>query len=128
MNKTDLIGKKFNKLTVIKFDRVEHRRDDKGKNRDKGYWLCKCECGKEVSIARNDLITGKIKSCGCLYKDNGLKTAKRNLKDLTGKKFNKLLVIGLDRTLLIHCCVIVAKESDRKWEEDPTMKKEEKEE
>lgn len=97
MNKTDLIGKKFNKLTVIKFDRVEHRRDDKGKNRDKGYWLCKCECGKEVSIARNDLITGKIKSCGCLYKDNGLKTAKRNLKDLTGKKFNKLLVIGLDR-------------------------------
>lgn len=39
----------------------------------------------------------KTKSCGCLYKDNGQKTAKRNLKDLTGKKFNKLVVIGLDR-------------------------------
>ena len=31
-------------------------------------------------------------------------------------------------TLFLHCCVIVAKEGDKKWEEDPTMKKEEKEE
>lgn len=56
MNTTDLIGRKFNRLTVIKFDRVEHKRDSKGKNRDKGYWVCKCDCGKEVSIARNELV------------------------------------------------------------------------
>lgn len=97
MNTKDLIGYRVGKLTVIKFDRIEHKRDSKGKNRDKGYWLCKCDCGNEVSIARNVLVTGKTKSCGCLYKDNGLKTAKRNLKDLTGKRFNKLVVIGLDR-------------------------------
>ena len=31
-------------------------------------------------------------------------------------------------TLLIHCCVIVGKESDSNWEEDQIMKKEEKQE
>lgn len=70
MNTTDLIGRKFNKLTVIRFDRKEHKRDSKGKNRDKSYWLCKCECGKEVVVARSELVTGKTKSCGCLRKEN----------------------------------------------------------
>ncbi len=100
MNTTDLIGKKFNKLTVIKFDRIEYKRDSKGKNRNKGYWLCRCDCGKEVSIARNDLVTGKTKSCGCLNKEKWKKRSKigkRRAKDLTGQRFNKLLVIGLDR-------------------------------
>lgn len=59
MNTTDLVGKKFGKLTVIKFDRVEYKRDAKGKNRDRGYWLCRCDCGKKVTNARNDLVSGK---------------------------------------------------------------------
>lgn len=97
MNKTDLLGKKFNKLTVVKFDRIEYKRDSKGKNRNKSYWLCKCDCGNEVSIARYDLVTGKTKSCGCLKKIASEKIAKKRLDDLTGKRFNKLVVIGLDR-------------------------------
>lgn len=28
-------------------------------------------------------------------------------------------------TLLLHCCLILGKESDEKWEEEMTMKKEE---
>lgn len=31
-------------------------------------------------------------------------------------------------TLVLHCCLIVGKESDRNWEEEQTTKKEEKEE
>ena len=31
-------------------------------------------------------------------------------------------------TLFFHCCVILGKESDRKWEEDQITKKEGKEE
>lgn len=98
MNKEDLIGKKFGKLLVIKFDRVEHRRDSKGKNRDKGYWICKCDCGKEVSIERNVLVTGKTKSCGCLIKENAKLRAKKLLVDLTGKKFGKLVVLGIEKS------------------------------
>ena len=40
LNTTDLIGKKFGKLIVIRFDHIEHKRDKNGKNRDKGFWLC----------------------------------------------------------------------------------------
>ena len=43
LNTTDLIGKKFGKLIVIRFDHIEHKRDKNGKNRDKGFWLCKCD-------------------------------------------------------------------------------------
>lgn len=31
-------------------------------------------------------------------------------------------------TLILHCCLIVGKESDRNWEEEQIMKKEETEE
>lgn len=32
------------------------------------FYLCKCSCGKRTVVARNDLNTGRIRSCGC-YKD-----------------------------------------------------------
>lgn len=98
MNTTNLIGKKFGKLTVIRFERIEHKRDSKGKNRDVGFWLCKCDCGNEVVASRNGLVTGDKKSCGCLNKEAAIKRAKKNLIDLTGKRINKLLVIGLEKT------------------------------
>lgn len=37
------------------------------------YWTCKCDCGNN-HIARTTLLrNGKVKSCGCLKKDNPLK-------------------------------------------------------
>lgn len=98
MNKEDLIGRKVGKLTVIKFDKIVCKRDNKGKNRDIGYWLCKCDCGNEVSISRNKLVTNKVKSCGCLIQESAEKRAKRQVIDLAGKRFGKLLVLGLERT------------------------------
>lgn len=95
MNTTDLIGKRVGKLTVVKFDRIEHKRDSKGKNRDRGFWLCKCDCGNFTTIARSDLVSAKTKSCGCLIKENGEKNAQKHLIDLTGKRFNELVVVGL---------------------------------
>ena len=29
-------------------------------------WLCRCECGKLVTVSSNKLLTGHKKSCGCL--------------------------------------------------------------
>lgn len=56
----DLTGKKFNRLTVISFA-------TKRKNRN--YWFCKCECGKEKEVESSDLKRGRVKSCGCLQKE-----------------------------------------------------------
>ena len=60
--KEDLIGKKFGKLKVIKFDHTnEYYRS---------YWLCECECGNEKIIARQSLISNRTHSCGCEIKKN----------------------------------------------------------
>jgi hypothetical protein len=30
----------------------------------------KCECGKTLSVRRRDVVSGKQKSCGCIYRQN----------------------------------------------------------
>lgn len=54
----NLVGKKFNKLTVLKSVGVINGRYS---------WLCRCDCGKEVVICTNHLNSGHTKSCGCLF-------------------------------------------------------------
>lgn len=63
----NLVGKKFNRLTVIKFSHYDKKRNQ--------YWLCKCECGNEKIIRANHFKNGKVQSCGCLLKEasQGLK-------------------------------------------------------
>ena len=55
---SDLTGKIFNKLTVIK------KADIKKSNRL--AWHCVCECGNEVDVITNHLTSGHTGSCGCL--------------------------------------------------------------
>lgn len=57
MRRDDLSGKRFGMLTV-----VQHDKSYSGKNTK---WICKCDCGKTVSVFRTALIVGRTKSCGC---------------------------------------------------------------
>ena len=57
-NFKDLTGRRFGRLTVI-------RRAENGKNYQT-KWLCRCDCGNEVSVYRGNLKRGHTKSCGCL--------------------------------------------------------------
>lgn len=57
MRKIDLTGYRTGKLTVIR----EIPERSKG---GKILWLCKCECGEEAAVGRNELIRGQ-QSCGC---------------------------------------------------------------
>ncbi len=52
----NLIGHKFGKLTVLKFNRRENNRT---------YWECKCDCGN-IIIVRADALKGGQNSCGCV--------------------------------------------------------------
>ena len=54
----DLAGLKFGRLTVLA------RADSNDVNHPK--WACLCECGKEKTVSRSNLVTGHTKSCGCL--------------------------------------------------------------
>ena len=61
MRALDLVGKQFNRLTVLK--RVENDKD--GHTR----WLCKCVCGNEKEVLGKHLTSGKIRSCGCYHRE-----------------------------------------------------------
>jgi hypothetical protein len=58
-----MIGKKFGKLTVVKFTRKV-----KGNNWG-DMFLCECECGKFKEILKARLLNGNTKSCGCLHSE-----------------------------------------------------------
>lgn len=53
----DLTGRRYGMLVVI----------DRGKNMSNlTMWQCKCDCGSRLTLATKLLLTGKIKSCGCV--------------------------------------------------------------
>lgn len=54
----DRTGKKYGSLAVIRFVKRDKRKR-------KTWWLCECNCGKEVVVDGNSLETGATKSCGC---------------------------------------------------------------
>ena len=50
----NLVGKKFNKLTVL---------EEIGKDKQGIKWLCQCECGNTTVVHTKYLKSGNIKSC-----------------------------------------------------------------
>lgn len=89
----DLTGKRFGKLVVIKRDWAFSKKAVK--------WVCKCDCGNEVSILSNNLKRGASQSCGCIFKEYTRGLVKENnpaFKDETGNKYGKLTVLRLDET------------------------------
>ena len=65
----NLIGRKFGKLTVIA---------SAGKRKQHSIWECCCECGGKKVARTNPLLSGRIRSCGCL-RSGGLKGGIRSL-------------------------------------------------
>lgn len=59
-------GQKFGRLTIISLHHISSKFDGKRK-RVRYYYLCKCECGKEKVILKDNL--GRLtNSCGCISK------------------------------------------------------------
>ncbi len=69
----NLAGLQFGRLTTIRLNGLS---SDKCK-----LWLCRCNCGNEVTVKSASLLSGNTKSCGCFYR-----------KDLTGKQYGRLVV------------------------------------
>lgn len=81
MKLIDRTGQKFGRLTVLK--RVQNIGKETG-------WLCRCECGVEVTAQANNLKSGNTTSCGCRQDE----ARKERLIDLTGEVFGWLTVTG----------------------------------
>ena len=75
------IGNRYGNLVV-----VERAPNDSA---GRAYWKCQCDCGNFTTVRGTTLRSGTTKSCGCLQKQ----IAKSNGNDLTGKRFDRLIVI-----------------------------------
>lgn len=51
-------GDRFGRLTVIAGPTIE--------GRQRRYFHCRCDCGIQKSINRDNLVGGRTKSCGCI--------------------------------------------------------------
>lgn len=54
----DLIGRRFERLTVLEFAGTTKR--------GQALWKCQCDCGQEKIISACNLKNGHVRSCGCL--------------------------------------------------------------
>lgn len=72
-------------------------------------WNCKCDCGNAIIVPSKRLRNGMTKSCGCLKDGIELPFSpipKKCLRsdnnvpknDLTGQRFGRLTVLGIDKT------------------------------
>lgn len=82
------IGKKVGKLTPLHISPRPTTTKD-----EHVHWLCQCDCGKQKIISSSYLSrkNNKEKSCGCSSK-HSIKR-KTNIRDLSGLRFEKLLVL-----------------------------------
>lgn len=67
-----MIGKKFNKLTVL-----EEAPSRVWGGVSRKFWKCICECGNYTEANTSVLRNGAKKSCGCLHKENARKQGKK---------------------------------------------------
>ena len=56
----DMIGKKFNRLTIV----------SRAANEDtRAAWNCVCDCGNTITLNGKQIRSGHTKSCGCYRKE-----------------------------------------------------------
>ena len=92
----NIIGQKFNRLTAIKL--IKKRKIGQ---RNREYWLFRCDCGNEKVLKKNVVTCQKnpIMSCGCLLKES----AKRNGEDSATHGMSKTLFYKRWNTMKQRC-------------------------
>ncbi len=65
MKKNIETGQRFGRLVIVK--EVEHHKMPSGRYRR--MFLCKCDCGNEVTCSLANLTSGNTSSCGCLKRE-----------------------------------------------------------
>lgn len=64
----NLTGQRFNRLTAFSFLGITLG------TKSRAIWLCRCDCGKFLTVVGNDLTTGNTQSCGCYKRQRTIET------------------------------------------------------
>ena len=88
------LGPQMNNLIDVRFTKLivlfpVYVKDRSGK---KTYWLCKCDCGKEIVCRADCLKDLKIQSCGCMTIEGIYKKSQAIIDEMIGQRFGKLIV------------------------------------
>lgn len=70
----DMSGERYGHLTVL------HQNGwyvAPGQTARRSMWLCRCDCGAEVTVLQANLVSGNSRSCGCT---RGAAVSAANLK------------------------------------------------
>lgn len=67
MTNEQLLERKFGRLSPLTYV--------SGSRKVKSKFLCKCDCGNKCLVSKQNIVSGKTSSCGCLVSEN---TSKRN--------------------------------------------------
>lgn len=109
----DLLHKQFCRLSVTG---LAPKTNGRGR-----YWICQCECGNEVKVASDKLISGHTRSCGCLQRESvTIKNSTHGLTTLPEYQIWKAIKARCSKTSGTICKnykargIIVCKE----WEND----------
>ena len=94
--RVDISGQRFGKLVVVSmaddyYSPSGHRLSQCN---------CMCDCGNSTIVAMSQLVTGSVKSCGCLLNSRGM--LKDNLKLM--KEYDYEKNIGIDLNTLTAGC------------------------
>ena len=71
----NLKGCKFGRLEVLDLDHKQQ-----SGNRERYYWLCRCDCGKLHVVRTDELTGGSVKSCGCYHKETAIEHVSKHHK------------------------------------------------
>ncbi len=93
--RTEYIGKRFGRLTVLSND---------PNNSEKV--ICKCDCGNIKSTLKSGLRDGRTVSCGCFHKEVVSGIIMDRMRKSIGKKYKHLTVIGIEKIdgVLLYKC------------------------
>jgi hypothetical protein len=118
----DLTGQRFGNLVVKKCLKLKSSCSNY-------YWLCECDCGKEIEVRGGSLTSGTTKSCGCLkilYKDRTIPAKKKLFRSYQIRAKNKNLKFTLSfeefLNLTSHNCHYCGSPPSNKIEEGKTTK------
>lgn len=70
----NLIGKRFDRLIVVSYNRKEKGRC----GNTISWWNCVCDCGNEKIVRGYALKRGQVRSCGCLRDEINIRREKQN--------------------------------------------------
>ena len=104
LDESEMIGKKFNMLTVI--ERVEDQ-IIKSTGQHCAMYRCRCDCGNYKTVRESNLVHNGVKSCGCIRSKSKREAGARYAKELIGNRYGKLTVIewmGAERGQSRYLC------------------------